>query len=90
MKEETVSISDGRTVHLREPSAGELRGIKLLDVLQLDTAAHAPLVERISDLTAAEFAYLKIQDAMSIMTAVVGFFAPVTGDSPPASRTPGP
>lgn len=78
-----VTLSDGRVIHLREPSAGELRGVKLLDVLQLDTAAHAAVIERISELSALEFYALKSADTMALMSAVVGFFGPET-DSPPA------
>ena len=83
----TVTISTGRTLDLREPTAGELRGIKLLDVLQLDAGAHAALVERMSDLSAAEFYALKAPDAMAVMTGVVGFFAPTAVD-PSGSQEP--
>jgi hypothetical protein len=41
------TLSTGRVV--------DLHGLKLLEVLQLDTGAHAPLVECISDMTATEF-----------------------------------
>ena len=88
----TITLSSGRVVDLRAPTAGELRGLKLLDVLQLDTGAHAPLVERISDLTAAEFYALASPDAMKVMTCVLGFFdqsAVVPSDSSPVSKTPG-
>lgn len=71
----TVTLSDGRVITLREPKAGELRGIKLVDVLQMDAAAHAPLVDRISDLTAAEFYALSGFDTMNIMSEIVLFFA---------------
>jgi hypothetical protein len=82
----TVTLSTGRTLDLREPTAGELRGIKLLDVLQLDAGAHAALVERLSELSAAEFYALKAPDAMAVMTGIVGFFAPNPdpSDSPAA------
>ena len=43
----TVTLSDGRTLTLREPRATDLRGVKLLDLLQLEPAAAAPLVERV-------------------------------------------
>jgi hypothetical protein len=84
-----VVLSDGRTLTLREPTAGELRGVKLLDVLQLDPAAHAAVIPRICELTAPEFARLKVRDAMALMSAVVDFFTP-SDDSPSPSKTPGP
>ncbi|MCU0843162.1 MAG: phage tail assembly protein [Thiobacillaceae bacterium] len=76
----TVTLSTGRPLDLREPTAGELRGIKLLDVLQLDAGAHAALVERLSDLSAVEFYALKAPDAMAVMAGIVGFFAPNPAD----------
>lgn len=87
-----VTLSTGLTLTLRPPTAGDLRGVKLLDVLQLDTGAHAPVVERISELSAAEFYCLSAADAMAVMTGIVGFFTPAaeTSDSQPASKTPGP
>lgn len=89
----SVTLSTGRVVALRAPTAAELRGVKLLDLLQLDVSAHAQVVERISDLSALELYALGAADALAIMSAVVGFFAPSTADptgSPHASRTPGP
>lgn len=88
LKSATVTLADGRQITLREPRAGELRGVKLLDVLQLDTAAHAVVIERVSALSALEFYALTPADAMALMTEVVGFFA-LTTDSAPASRMPG-
>ena len=87
-----VTLTDGRVVELREPTAGDLRGVKLLDLLQLDPAAAAPVVERVSDLTALELYALSARDAMAVMTELVGFFAPADQDpsgSPPKSRTHG-
>ena len=71
-----VALSNGRSVELREPMASDLRGVKLLDVLQLDAGACAPVIERVSDLTAAEFYALKATDALALMTELVGFLAP--------------
>lgn len=94
----TVTLSDGRRVELRPPTAGALRGIKLLDVLQLDAGAHADLLPRIADITALEFYRLGGADAMALMSEVVGFFAPAALDptadptapngSQPVSRMP--
>lgn len=78
-----VTLANGRKIHLREPTAGELRGVKLLDVLQLDTAVHAVVIERISELSALEFYGLKTADTMALMSKVAGFFAQDPA-SPPA------
>ena len=70
----TVTLSSGRTIDLREPTAGELRGVKLLDLMQLDPGAAGVVVERVSELTRAEFDALAIQDATRIMAALLDFF----------------
>lgn len=79
----SVTLRSGRIITLREPTAGELRGIKLLDVLQMDSGAHAEIIPRISELTKPEFFSLKPADMMALMGEVVGFFAPAETDSPP-------
>ena len=70
----TVTLSDGREITLREPKGGELRGIKLLDLLQLNTAAAALVVERTTEMSAAEFYDLGMVDATRIMRGLVDFF----------------
>jgi hypothetical protein len=70
----TVTLSTGRVVELREPKAGELRGVKLLDLLQLDPAAHATVVDRTTEMTAAEFYALGMVDAARIMRGITDFF----------------
>lgn len=88
----SVRLSDGRTVTLREPMTGELRGIKLLEVLQMDPAAHAELIPRISELEKPAFYKLRSADMMRIITEVVGFFAPEAMETdayPSGSKTPG-
>jgi hypothetical protein len=88
-----VFLGDGTEVVLRAPLAGDLRGIKLLDVLQLDTGAHAELLPRISSLEKGAFYRLGAADSLAVMGGVVAFFAPAavpgwTPASPPASKTP--
>lgn len=70
----TVTLSTGREITLREPKAGELRGVKLLDLLQLDAAAAALVVDRTTELSAAEFYALGMTDAARIMRVLVDFF----------------
>lgn len=66
---------DGKPVTdiaLREPSAGELRGIKLFDLMQGDAAAVAELLPRISTpaITKAEALALKMRDLTAAMTVI--------------------
>jgi hypothetical protein len=66
------------TVTLRRPAAGELRGLKVADLLQMDVDANIRLLPRISDptLTEAEAAGLDPADLTQIAAAVAGFFLP--------------
>jgi len=70
---------------LRKPAAGELRGIKMLDILQMDPAAHAVLVPRICEelVDAQQFWQLDATDLMSVIGSVVSFFASPDMDSQP-------
>ncbi len=63
-------------ISLREPTAGELRGIKLLDVMQMDAGAYAELLPRIGDpvLTKAEFNQLSLSDLTQVMGTVAQMF----------------
>lgn len=75
MKQITITINkESHTISLRTPMAGELRGIKLLDIMQMDTAAHAILIPRISELVAEEFYQLSPPDLLKVMTEVIDFF----------------
>ncbi len=59
-----------------KPKAGHLRGLKLLDVIQMDAAAVAELIPRISvnDFTAQHFYQLEPTDLLEVMTEVATFF----------------
>lgn len=65
-----------RILQLRKPNAGELRGIKLADLLQMDVGALSVLLPRISNpaMTAADVAKLDPADLVSIASEVGGFF----------------
>lgn len=64
------------TVSLRRPSAGELRGLKLTDVLQMDVTALKRLLPRITDpaLLPGEVEELDPTDLLTLGAGVVGFF----------------
>lgn len=63
-------------VTLRKPSAGELRGIALADLLKLDVGALHALLPRITSptLTAHDVGRLDLCDLLALGGEVVGFF----------------
>ena len=65
------------TITLRRPMAGDLRGVKLVDLMQMDAEAVCQLVARISTplVTASRFWELDASDLLSVSMEVVGFFA---------------
>ena len=76
---ETITREGGdvTAVTLREPMPGELRGLKLAEVLMMDVASLIKLIPRISDpaLTEAEVAKMSARDFTQVGAAVVIFFA---------------
>lgn len=80
MNDNTLTLSeaitrDGKpvtTITLRDPSAGELRGIKLFDLLQGDSGALVELLPRISTpaLTKQEALGLGLRDTMLALNLV--------------------
>ena len=83
---EAVTLSGGirrgetliTAVVLRQPTAGELRGTNLLDVMQMNVDAMLKLIPRISTPTLhePELARLDPADFTALATKVVGFFVP--------------
>lgn len=65
-------------VALRKPDAGSLRGIKLMDLLQMDVGALSILLPRISSpaLTTADVGKLDPVDLVNLGTEVSTFFVP--------------
>lgn len=64
------------SVSLREPSAGDMRGLNLSEVLQMNVGAMTRLIPRISEpgLAPDEVAALPGGDLVALSLAVVGFF----------------
>ncbi|MDM3892800.1 MULTISPECIES: phage tail assembly protein [Pseudomonas] len=60
-------------VELRKPSSGELRGIQLADLLQMDVGALIKLLPRITPLTEAEVRALDPADLVALGVKVTGF-----------------
>lgn len=70
-------------INLRKPSAGELRGMALSDLLRLDVDALITIIPRISlpTLTENECREMDVADLTTVGGEVVGFFM---GASPKA------
>lgn len=66
------------TIELRRPQAGELRGLSLTDLLNMDVSAVIKLTPRISlpALLEQEVAALEPQDLVSIAAEIAGFLLP--------------
>lgn len=64
------------SVALRKPGAGELRGLKMVDLLQMDVSALQALLPRISSptLTPADVGAMDPADLLQFGTAVSLFF----------------
>tara|TARA_R110002167_G_scaffold98718_11_gene259435 strand:+ start:8550 stop:8909 length:360 start_codon:yes stop_codon:yes gene_type:complete len=65
-------------VTLRKPNAGELRGLSLTEILQLDVSSLQRLLPRISDpvLTEHDVAQLDPADLVQLGGVAVGFLLP--------------
>jgi hypothetical protein len=63
------------SVSLRKPKAGELRGVNLTDILQMDVVAITKVLPRISEptLTEAEISGLDPADFTALAGEVAGF-----------------
>lgn len=71
---------DGKSVSsiaLRRPQAGELRGLKMMDVMQMDTDAMISLLPRITQpsMTGAQVAALDPADFVALAMRAMVFFA---------------
>jgi hypothetical protein len=60
-------------VLVRKPQAGELRGVHLAELLQLDVGSLIKVIPRITPLTEPEAAGLDLADLLAIGGKVVGF-----------------
>lgn len=60
-------------ITLRKPASGELRGIHLAELLNMDVTSLIKLLPRITQLTAPEAAQLDPADLVAIGVKVTGF-----------------
>lgn len=75
-------IKQGKTeitsVEIRKPGAGELRGVNLVDLAQMDVSALIKVLPRITTptLTEADVARMDPADLTQIGMTVIGFLTP--------------
>lgn len=67
-----------KTVSLRCPTAGELRGVSLVELMNMNTDALTKVIPRLSNptLTDEEIKQMSPADLVQIATEVVGFLVP--------------
>lgn len=77
---------DVKKVTLRKPKAGELRGLNLTDILQMDVNALGKLLPRITgpSLTEAEVQAMDPADLVQLGGEVAGFLVPKRMKDTPA------
>ncbi len=65
-------------VTLRQPNGGEMRGLSMMDIVQMKTEALFVLVPRISDpiLMASELKQMNPADLMQIATVIAQYYVP--------------
>jgi hypothetical protein len=88
MKTRTVTLEEPlkrgeteiKTIELRAPKAGELRGLNNFEVIQANVTAHRTLIPRISNITVNEFDQLEPADLMAVQQEVIAFFMPKSLD----------
>ncbi|EKZ1926026.1 TPA: phage tail assembly protein [Stenotrophomonas maltophilia] len=76
-----------RSVRLRKPNAGELRGLKLHELAQMDVTALVTLLPRISQplLTQHDASQLEPADLVEIARVIGGFFEPRASKQSPSA-----
>lgn len=77
------------SISIRRPMAGELRGLKLSDIAQLDVIALQRLIPRITTptLTEQDVGSMDLADLAKVAVVIDGFFSPKPkpeSDSPTA------
>lgn len=82
--------ADITTLTLRKPAAGELRGVSLSALLNIDASAVMQLLPRISNptLTAQEVAALDVADLTACGLEIAGFLLPASAKQDAGLPTP--
>lgn len=86
MKNKTVTLNESveingkktKKITLREPKAGELRGLNLVDVVSVEMTSIVTLTTRVSDLTETQMINMGAPDLLLIGATIASFFAPAS------------
>lgn len=62
------------SIDIRKPCAGDLRGLNLVDVCQMDFEAHSTLLSRISILNERDLLDMDPANWAPLQTEIAGFF----------------
>jgi hypothetical protein len=75
---------DITAINLRKPTAGELRGLSLVELSMMNTDALQKLLPRITNpaLTEAEIQKMNSSDFVQIASEVAGFLVPASRKEP--------
>lgn len=78
-------------ISLRRPTAGDLRGIRLARIEEVDVDTVLTITPRIATtpVTAAQLSQLDPADLVTVATEIVGFFAPSRTDYQTTPVAPG-
>ena len=78
------STGDVVELTLRKPAAGELRGLKLMDVMTMDMNSLGVLLPRIvqPSITKADVDAMDMADVLELGLAVMGFFEATPATTP--------
>lgn len=72
-----ILVEDGEpviTVELREPYAGEMRGLKFANIMEADVDTMTTLIPRISTLTERQMLNMRPANLVVLIAGVMGFF----------------
>jgi len=87
----TIGKDQVSEITLREPSPGELRGVKLSNLLQLDVATVITVLPRVTApyLDEGTISKLPMRDFTKLATGLVGFFVDA-GETEPTAKSGSP
>ena len=72
-----IDVEEGEsmtTVELREPYAGEMRGLKFANIMEADVDTMTILIPRISKLTDRQMLSMRPANLVVLISGVMGFF----------------
>jgi hypothetical protein len=79
-----IDGTEEKVISLRTPKAGELRGLKLTDLMQMDVQALMVVLPRITQppLSGDQVASMSVVDLTRFGTKIIGFFGDLSAPEP--------